>query len=269
MFRSNNVPTGADWRFNPILRAVDFVESHIHDAIRVGDMAETAGYSIFHFCRCFNEITRHSPYDYQMKRKLTRALGTLASGDASILRVAIDYGFETSEGFSRAFRKMFGVLPSDVREGHVPDPRLSLPRLTEAYLIDSTRFFREPPTQADFPDVELSGVADRRHRIAESLKQLSFGDGYVVVDYTHRWDMSGPQVFMGSDRCLPQLDNPLRVRIGGGTSTFFALDFPRESSDSFLQFAFSVFCRRAGGPGRLPKRIIFTVTEGMVKGARM
>lgn len=252
-----------DWKLKPILRAVDLVEEHIHEPIRVGDMADAAGYSVFHFCRCFNSLTRHSPYDYQMKRKLTAALAELQTGGESITSVAMDHGFDTLEGFSRAFRKMFGILPSAVRSGEVPDPRLSLRPLTEAYLRD-LKNFQTKPEQVPFDSVELGGTAGHHRNAAELLSRFQFETGAVVVDYQPGWETRGMRVLIEE-----QGRYQLRADVEGGIYAVFSLDTPVTGIDSFLEYLFSVFCRRSGGPAALPDRVVFDIVEGMMKNARI
>jgi len=56
-----------------ILRAIDLVEERLHQSVTVAAMAEAAGYSLYHFCRVFSKYTRHTPYDYLMRRRMTLA----------------------------------------------------------------------------------------------------------------------------------------------------------------------------------------------------
>jgi AraC-like DNA-binding protein len=252
-----------DWKLKPILRAVDFVEKHIHDSIRVGDMADAAGYSVFHFCRCFNELTRHSPYDYQMKRKLSIALEELKTGKYSITRIAMDFGFETPEGFSRAFRRMFGILPSAVRGANTPDTRLSLQPLTPIYLQDLNSCLWSP-VRADFDGIKFQGTTDHHRSAAEPLIRSMYKEGIAVVDFQPGWEARGLQVFTAA-----RIENPLSVFIEAGEYTIFPLDCPVSMIDSFLHYLFSVFCRREGGPVRLPNRVVFDVKNGVIKKARI
>lgn len=255
--------TDLDWKLKPILRAAEFVERHINDPIRVGDMADAAGYSVFHFCRCFNLLTRHSPYDYQMKRKLSVAMKELQSGERSITRVAMDFGFDTPEGFSRAFKKMFGVLPSAVRGDEVIDSRFSLLPLTETYLRYLNSWITIP-NQIAFDQIELRGTADHHPSLAELLSTFQYREGVAVVDYQSGWEAKGLRVMIEE-----QSKHELRLDVEAGVYTVFSLNAPVIAVDSFLEYVFTVFCRRSGGPPSFPDRFIFDVVDGMVSEARI
>ncbi|MBT3276234.1 MAG: helix-turn-helix transcriptional regulator [Spirochaetales bacterium] len=261
--RESHRTTDPDWKLQSILRAIEYVENHIHDAIRVGDMADAAGYSVFHFCRCFNELTRHSPHDYQMKRKLSLALKELKSEKPSITRIAMDFGFETPEGFSRAFRKMFGILPSAVRTGNTPDSRLSLQPLTETYLHDLNSCIGIP-ARTEYNRVDFQGTTDHHQSAAQSLARSQYIEGTAVVDYQPGWEKKGLRLFMET-----QTRHPLIALIEAGSYTTFPLCCPISMIDSFLYYLFTVFCRRLGGPLNLPSRVVFDVRNGTINEARV
>jgi AraC family transcriptional regulator len=117
-----------------IAKAIDFVEDNLRSPMTVADMAESVSYSLFHFCRMFNQATHHTPYDYLIRRRLVESTRPLLHSDKNILEVALEYQFSNPETFSRAFRRMFGALPSEVRrEGRI-DQRQLMPRWTLAHL---------------------------------------------------------------------------------------------------------------------------------------
>ncbi|WP_245640388.1 AraC family transcriptional regulator [Neobacillus massiliamazoniensis] len=92
-------------------QVIDYIEEHIKDEIEPEKLAEIAGYSPYHFYRLFQKHTGFSPMDYVVKRKLQFALHELVHGK-KILQIALDYGFETHAGFTKAFKKCFGSPPS-------------------------------------------------------------------------------------------------------------------------------------------------------------
>ena len=147
----------------PIDRAIDLVEGNLMAAVTVADMAATAGYSLFHFSRTFNQATHHTPYDYLMRRRLSEAAQKLVRTDQKIIDVAFDYQFNSPETFSRAFKRMFGTQPSQWRhEGRV-DPRQLMPRLTPAHLRNLRRGNGLKPTLLDLPPLQLTGLMTQIH----------------------------------------------------------------------------------------------------------
>lgn len=125
--------TDDDRRFASLGRALALVERGLRDGLDVAAMAEAACYSLFHFVRVFTELTGHGPYDYLMRRRVAEAAREVVSGTAPILDIALEYRFESPEGFSRAFRRCFGLTPSEARKaGAYPEGSARTP-ITEGF----------------------------------------------------------------------------------------------------------------------------------------
>ncbi len=92
-------------------QCIDYIEEHIKENITAADIAYIAGYSLYHFCRVFHICTGQPLMEYVRSRKLSLARRDLLK-DTKILNVAIDYGFDTASGFSKAFRNEFGYSPT-------------------------------------------------------------------------------------------------------------------------------------------------------------
>jgi AraC-like DNA-binding protein len=98
-----------------VMRAVLFVEERLGEPIGVRDMAAAACFSPFYFSRLFARATGHAPYDYLMRRRAAAAAEEVATGSRSLIDIALDFGFEVPDTFARAFRRCFGLLPSEAR----------------------------------------------------------------------------------------------------------------------------------------------------------
>lgn len=98
-----------------IQRAIDYVEAHITEPIDPEAVAKQAYSSPFHFQRVFGILCGFSLGDYIRMRRLSLAGEELAKGDAKIIEVALKYGYDTPESFSRAFARFHGVAPSEAR----------------------------------------------------------------------------------------------------------------------------------------------------------
>jgi AraC family transcriptional regulator len=115
-------------------KAVDFIEANLKADIAVADIADAVSYSLYHFCRMFNGITHHTPYDYLMRRRLSESARELAETDKKIVDVAFDYRFNSPETFSRAFKRVFNVQPYLWRKQGSLDRRVLMSRLTAAHI---------------------------------------------------------------------------------------------------------------------------------------
>ena len=98
--------------YEPMIQSVlDEIDRRITDNIQDDELARTAKYSVYHFRRVFLEMTGMPVMNYVAQRKLEYALYDLSQG-RRIIDVAMDYGFETHAGFSKAFKKYYGYPPS-------------------------------------------------------------------------------------------------------------------------------------------------------------
>jgi len=108
--------------YESIIQSVlDEIDNKITENIRAGEMARRANYSTYHFRRVFNELTGTPFMNYVTRRKLEYALYDLSQGK-KIIDAAMDYGFETHAGFTKAFKKHFGYPPSLYRLHIVASP---------------------------------------------------------------------------------------------------------------------------------------------------
>ncbi|MCG8573045.1 MAG: AraC family transcriptional regulator [Spirochaetes bacterium] len=102
--------------FDRIQKAVEFIEKNLTTKITLGDIAQVACFSAFHFHRIFHSLTNQSPMDYIRKRRLALAVEELRESDKSILEIAVNYQFGTHESFTRAFRRFYGMNPGKFRK---------------------------------------------------------------------------------------------------------------------------------------------------------
>jgi len=117
-----------------MLKAIDFIESNLTEDICVADMAESVSFSQFHFSRVFSQTTHHPPYDYLMRRRLCEAARRLMKSEEKIIDIAYRYKFKAPETFSRAFKRMYNLVPCQVRSGRQLDQRLLMDRFEPEYL---------------------------------------------------------------------------------------------------------------------------------------
>jgi AraC family transcriptional regulator len=100
----------------PVLRSLEIIESRITEKLTVENIARSVYFSKYHYCRLFREIMGESVMDYVIKRKLTLAGRALLETDATILDIALKFGYDSHEGFTRSFKAYMGVTPTDYRK---------------------------------------------------------------------------------------------------------------------------------------------------------
>ena len=94
-----------------VQRMQDYIESNINCPITLHDLSRCAGYSPFHCARVFKELVGKPPFEYIRTLRLSRAALKLRDEKGKVIDVALDFVFDSHEGFTRAFSKEFGITP--------------------------------------------------------------------------------------------------------------------------------------------------------------
>lgn len=105
-----------DW-VTGIQNAIDYVEEHLTEEIDYDRVAEQAACSNFYFQRIFSILCGMTLGEYIRGRRLTLAGNELKTSADKVIDIALKYGYESPESFTRAFSKFHGVTPSDARKG--------------------------------------------------------------------------------------------------------------------------------------------------------
>ena len=88
-----------------------YIKTHLQEPITSSDIAKSAGYSQYHASRLFKEETGLSPFEYIRRERLIQSARVLRNGKRKVLDVALDFVFDSHEGFTRAFTNAFGITP--------------------------------------------------------------------------------------------------------------------------------------------------------------
>ena len=236
-----------------ISRAIDFVEDNLQAPVTVAGMAEVVGYSLYYFCRVFNQATHHTPYDYLMRRRLSESAQVLLQTDRKIIDVALDYQFNGPETFSRAFKRMFDTQPSRLRKAGYVDSHRLMPRLTLSHLRHIQQGANLGPTHVEREPFQLAGLMtlvrdDEAERLrlwqlfAQELERLGDvfrpGSFYGLACYPAGWESSGYQYLAAAEtegqaaagtalvlKPMPQLTCARFVHKGGLATLSLTLDY--------------------------------------------
>ena len=95
-----------------IQNAIEYIEENLTEELKIQDIAEKAYVSAFHFQRIFNILCGFTVGEYIRSRRLSLAAQELSKSDARVVDVAIKYGYDSPDSFTRAFTKFHGISPS-------------------------------------------------------------------------------------------------------------------------------------------------------------
>jgi AraC family transcriptional regulator len=164
-------------RVDPMDRARRHIEANLAAPLSLGELADAAGLSPYHFSRLFSGRYGLSPMAYVRVRRLEAAAGRLRGGARiSLIDLALDCGFDSQEGFTRAFTRLFGVAPGRYRDGERSDSTeiLAMDAFTPSNLTQAPAPARKPALRIAglarvFNDNDKSGIPVLWERLARRL----------------------------------------------------------------------------------------------------
>ncbi|WP_231158515.1 AraC family transcriptional regulator [Streptomyces sp. CNZ748] len=115
----------ADSGLAHISRAVRQIRDHYSESFRVEDLARTVGMSVSAFHRNFHAVTGMSPIQFHKRIRLQEARLLLASRPSDVTGVGHTVGYASPSQFTREYRRMFGMPPSQDGARLRDKPRLS------------------------------------------------------------------------------------------------------------------------------------------------
>ncbi|MNX49017.1 Bifunctional transcriptional activator/DNA repair enzyme AdaA [compost metagenome] len=95
---------------------VDYIDSHLAEAISLGQLAALCALSEYHFARMFRESFGLPPHQYVLARRLNRARELLRSTAQPLGEIALACGFASASHFTNRFRQTLGGTPGEYRQ---------------------------------------------------------------------------------------------------------------------------------------------------------
>ncbi|MDO5520302.1 MAG: helix-turn-helix transcriptional regulator [bacterium] len=98
----------------------DYIETHIDEMISLADLSKVSMYSPWYAHRLFKEYTNYTPSDYIRRLKLSKSAIKLRDEKTKIVEIAFEMGFQSVDGYQRAFAREFGCNPSEYTKHPIP-----------------------------------------------------------------------------------------------------------------------------------------------------
>ena len=120
-----------------VIRMQDYIHQNIDNELTLEAICAEAGYSKRHALRIFKELLGKTVFEYIRDLRLSMATGKLidAHNQERVLEIALDAGFKSHEGFTKAFNNHFGVLPQNYRKRSFPSDYSAPTSMSYYYLL--------------------------------------------------------------------------------------------------------------------------------------
>lgn len=103
-----------DW-ITGMQKAIDYIEANLTEEIDYEKVAAQSFSSSYHFQRVFSILCGYTLGEYIRLRRLSLAGTELATGKEKVIDIALKYGYDSPDSFSKAFQKFHGITPSQAR----------------------------------------------------------------------------------------------------------------------------------------------------------
>jgi AraC-like DNA-binding protein len=103
-------------RFLALAPAMQYLEKHFAEPLRMGDLAEMCRLSPTDFGRLFQKLLRTSPSEYVTSLRLQEARRLLTSTNRTLSSIALETGFCDQSHFTKRFRQLTGMTPTQYRK---------------------------------------------------------------------------------------------------------------------------------------------------------
>ncbi len=103
-----------DW-IKIIENALRYIEENLSGELTVDRIAEKVNISPFYFQKGFSMLCGYSVGEYIRMRRLSVAGSELVTSDNKVIDLALKYGYDSPDSFTKAFTRFHGSTPTDVR----------------------------------------------------------------------------------------------------------------------------------------------------------
>jgi AraC family transcriptional regulator len=135
-----------------IQKVLDYIEDNLAQSHSPKELSKVAALSHFYFQRLFTRLVKRPVNEYVKMRRLARACETLEDKHKRILDIALDYGFNSHEHFTKTFKNAFGITPDEYRNTPVRLNQIMKPDL----LLNYTMIDENVPLITDSIVLEIS-----------------------------------------------------------------------------------------------------------------
>lgn len=98
-----------------ISKAIAYIEDNITNELNIEQIAGEVSISPFYFQKGFSMLCGFTISDYIRQRRLTLAGGEIVSSDVKIIDIALKYGYDSPDSFTKAFTRFHGITPTAAR----------------------------------------------------------------------------------------------------------------------------------------------------------
>lgn len=118
------------------IRAIQYIDSHYQEDIRLSDVASTLMFSISYTSKLFKKYTGIPFVKYVSLVRVRESIESLLEGKKSIEQIAADCGMSNSKAYTTAFKELYGIVPSNYRKKFVNNIKFNEDKREQLMCLD-------------------------------------------------------------------------------------------------------------------------------------
>ena len=158
--------------FYKISEAIKYIDLHLNEALTVQAIAEQFAFSPYYFHRLFTAIVGKSLIAYVRDRRIAYACKMLNETDQKVLEIALDFGFDSAQGFSRTFKSITGMTPTEYRSRKIAPCIVPATELVRRFTNRLKGGILMNPDMIKKEKIVLAGVSGFGNETAEIWKRF-------------------------------------------------------------------------------------------------
>lgn len=139
-------------------KAIIYIEENLNEDFKAEDVAKSIGYSYYHFTRLFEGLLGETVGNYIRKRRMAKAAQDLLYTDKKIIDISLDFQFKSPEAFTRAFRKIYDISPTQYRKNRIDVFKGNKKYIDEERLKHILNNITIQPVIKVIPEVKVIGI---------------------------------------------------------------------------------------------------------------
>ncbi|MBD5115603.1 MAG: AraC family transcriptional regulator [Ruminococcaceae bacterium] len=158
--------------FNKISEAIKYIDENLNDTLSVELIAEHFAFSPYYFHRLFTAVVGKSLIAYVRDRRVAYACKMLNETDRKVLDIALDCGFDSAQSFSRAFKSITGMSPTEYRSRNTAPNIIPAAELVKRFTNRLKGGILMNPNMIKKNKIILAGVSGGGNETAEIWKRF-------------------------------------------------------------------------------------------------
>lgn len=241
------------YAWEAIQKTVDELEHHLQEDYSIEQLAQCANLSLFYYQRLFTRLVGKSVNEYKKARRLAHAKEDIKKTKEKLIDIATKYGFDSHETFTKSFKDLYGITPSEYRKTDVtltdflkPDLSMfytlvdeNIPLIVDDMIVEIRK--EEVLDVQNYTGISLIEQAsemnkigvnklvplwDQFHNVKNEIKNLK-QDGVEVDYFTYGLEAGTIQYFVGADSDSNHMEPYHLLQLKQGT--YYVCRFEAES----------------------------------------